>query len=86
MKALRAAGVVDVVWVTLHESSSLYATTNAAIRAGAKRWPKMMTIADWNTASAGKNFFAGDGVHLNTSGAMALAGLLRVKVREAMAS
>lgn len=86
MRALKAAGVVDVVWVTLRESRSIYATTNAAIRAGAKRWPKMMTVADWNAVSTGKNFFGGDGLHLNTSGAMALAGLLRVTVREAMAS
>ena len=36
-----------------------------------------MRIADWNAVSAGRPWFASDGLHLNAKGAMALAGLLR---------
>jgi hypothetical protein len=39
-----------------------------------------MRIADWNAVSAGRPWFASDGLHLNAKGAMALAGLLRTNV------
>lgn len=83
MRALRKAGVTSVVWVTLREERSSFATVNTQIRAGAKRWRKMMRVADWNRVSAGKPWFGSDGLHLNPKGALALSGLLRVNVRAA---
>lgn len=76
MKALRRAGVTRVIWVTLREQRSVYVATNSVIRAGPRRW-KGLQIADWNAASRGKPWFARDGLHLNTAGAMGLARLLR---------
>ena len=83
MRALRADGVEKVVWVTMRETRSVYAATNDEIRAAAKRWPAMR-IADWNAVSAGRPWFADDGLHLNTKGALALSGLLRVNVLAAL--
>ncbi len=79
MKALRAAGVQQVVWVTLRENRSEYPGINAAIRKAATRW-KGFTVADWEAVSSGKPWFGSDGLHLNSSGAMALSGLIRQKV------
>ncbi len=79
MKALRAAGVREVIWVTLREASSyasLYAQSNARIRKAARRW-RDLTVADWNAYSKGKPWFATDGLHPTASGAVALARLLR---------
>ncbi len=83
MRTLRADGVEKVVWVTMRETRSIYATTNDEIRTAAKRWPAMR-IADWNAVSAGRPWFADDGLHLNTKGALALSGLLRVNVLAAL--
>ena len=80
MRALRAAGVRRVVWVTLREGSanaSLYAQSNARIRTAAHRWRRTLVVADWNAYSRGKAWFREDGLHLTTSGAMGLARLLR---------
>lgn len=79
MRALRAAKVQTVVWVTLREQRSIYSSTNAAIRLAAKRW-KGLVVADWNAVSAGRPWFGSDGLHLNARGAMALSGLIRQKV------
>ena len=79
MKALRADGVQKVVWVTLHDPNGRYGGNNAAIRAAAKRW-KGFTVADWNSASAGRPWFRADGIHPSPAGAMSLAGLIRQKV------
>ena len=79
MKALRAVGVRDVIWVTLREASSyasLYAQSNARIRKASRRWTNL-TVADWNTHSKGKPWFAADGLHPTVTGAVALARLLR---------
>jgi hypothetical protein len=83
MRALRAAGVDHVVWVTLRETRALYRSINGSIRQADPRW-KAMTIADWNAVSAGKPWFGSDGLHLNASGAYALSGLLRQKVLAAL--
>jgi hypothetical protein len=79
MRALRAAKVETVVWVTLREQRSIYGSTNASIRQAAKRW-KGLVVADWNQVSAGRPWFGSDGLHLNAKGAMALSGLIRQKV------
>ena len=79
MRALKAAGVRSVIWVTLREATSyagVYAQSNARIRKAASRW-KGLTVADWNTYSRGKAWFREDGLHLTTSGALGLARLLR---------
>jgi hypothetical protein len=80
MKALRAAGVRRVVWVTLRESgsnASIYAQSNARIRSASKRWRNRLVVADWNRYSRGKPWFREDGLHLSTAGALGLARLLR---------
>lgn len=79
MRALRRAGVDHVVWVTLREQRSVYTSINGRIRQADGRW-KLLTVADWNAASAGKPWFGSDGLHLNSSGAYALSGLIRQKV------
>jgi hypothetical protein len=79
MRALRAAKVETVVWVTLREQRSVYTSTNRSIRLAAKRW-KGLVVADWNRVSAGRPWFGSDGLHLNAKGAMALSGLIRQKV------
>ena len=80
MRALSAAGVRRVVWVTLREASSyasLYARANARIRNASRRWKQSLVVADWNAYSRGKAWFREDGLHLTVSGAMGLARLLR---------
>jgi hypothetical protein len=79
MRALRAAGVTRVVWVTLREvggNAVVYAQSNARIRAADRRW-KDVILADWNSHSRGRPWFRPDGLHLTPSGAIALARLLR---------
>ena len=77
MQALVRQGVTTVIWVTMQERRPLYRTTNAAIRAAAKRWPQIR-IADWDDASTGKStWFADDGLHLSSAGAAGLARFLR---------
>jgi hypothetical protein len=79
VKALHAKGVRRIVWVTLHDPGARYAGDNAIIRRVGARG-KGFTIADWAAVSAGRPWFAEDGIHLNRDGAMALAGLLRSTV------
>lgn len=83
MAALRRARVRSVVWVTLTEERSVYASTNAVIRAAARRSPRMC-VADWARASRGRPWFGSDGLHLNTAGATGLARLVRPYVVRAV--
>ncbi len=76
MRALSAAGVRTVVWVTLRETTSNYGRNNARIRAAARRW-KGLVVADWDAYSRGKPWFREDGLHLTGAGAFGLAQLLR---------
>ncbi|MCZ7588413.1 MAG: hypothetical protein M5U27_06025 [Gaiella sp.] len=77
MQALVRQSVTTVIWVTMQEQRALYRTTNAAIRAAAKRWPQIQ-VADWDDASATKpKWFVDDGLHLSSAGAVALAKFLR---------
>lgn len=77
MQSVVRRGVTTVIWVTMQEKRPLYRTTNGAIRAAATRWPQIR-IADWHAASrAHRSWFAGDGLHLSRSGALALARFLR---------
>ena len=76
MRAALAQGAHGVVWVTLREQRDIYHPTNVAIKTAAKRWPQL-EVADWNAYSAGKPWFKGDGLHMGTTGATALAAFLR---------
>jgi len=80
MRALKAAGVHTVIWVTLKEVGTyapIYTQTNARIRGADKRWRNSMVVADWNAYSRGKPWFGEDGLHLSATGAMRLARFLR---------
>ena len=83
LRALRAAGVRTVVWVTLHATTSNYARTNAVIRRAGRRWESVV-VADWDARSRGRPWFREDGLHLNPAGARALARLLRPLVLEGL--
>ena len=87
MRALKAAGVHTVIWVTLKEVgsyASIYTQTNARIRSADKRWRNSMVVADWNAFSRGKPWFGEDGLHLSADGAMRLARFLRPLVLAGM--
>lgn len=90
LAAFRRAGVRAVVWVTLREAQGHYATTNALIRAAGRRASRgrrlpIVRLADWNAFSAGRPWFSSDRIHLNATGALGLATLLRERVLEALA-
>jgi hypothetical protein len=74
--AAHGFGVKRVVWLTLRASSPLFSQTNAVIRSEAKKF-RQVTVADWDTWSAGKPWFRSDGLHLTDEGATALARFLR---------
>jgi hypothetical protein len=76
MRAAVRQGVTGVVWVTLREARDVYRWTNIAIRTAAKRWPQLV-VADWDRYSRGKPWFGPDGLHLTSTGAIALATFLR---------
>jgi hypothetical protein len=86
MRAVKSAGVRTAIWVTLRETTSNYAETNARIRNAARRWRKSLVVADWNAYGRGKPWFREDGLHLTVSGAMGLARLLRPLVVAGTAS
>ena len=60
----------------LRASWRVFAETNAVIRSEAKKFPQV-TVADWDSWSAGKPWFRPDGLHLTADGATALAQFLR---------
>jgi hypothetical protein len=84
MQALVDAGVSRVVWVTLHVDRENYSLINGVIENAPTRWPQLR-VADWNAFSAGKPWFGYDAVHLNDSGAVGLAKLLRMQFLAALA-
>ncbi|MGE0027271.1 MAG: hypothetical protein AB7O78_07420 [Thermoleophilia bacterium] len=84
---LRQAGVRAVVWVTLREQRSYYRAINDRIRAAARGGGSggmVVRVADWNAYSAGRPWFAADGLHLSATGALGLATLLREQLLGAM--
>jgi hypothetical protein len=76
LAALAARGVEHVVWVTLREQTDNYRQIDATIRAEARDAPQVQVV-DWDAASAGRDWFNSDGIHLNSAGAVGLALLLR---------
>jgi len=83
MRALKAARVRTVVWVTLRETTSNYAQLNVRIAKAAKRW-RNLVVADWNQYSRGKPWFRSDDLHLTVAGATGLSRLLRPLVLNAI--
>jgi hypothetical protein len=78
MRAARAQGAREVIWVTLRQAggySSTYRATDAIIARAERRFSGLR-VADWNAYSAGKPWFA-DAVHPNAAGAVALVRFLR---------
>lgn len=87
LSALRRAGVRAVVWVTLREQRAYFRPINDRIRAAARGGGSggmVVRVADWNAYSAGRPWFAGDGLHLSATGAQGLATLLRGQLLAAM--
>jgi hypothetical protein len=76
LKALVAKGVDHVIWTTMHEVRQDYRSINTTIRAEAAKWPQV-TIADFDAAAQGQDWFNSDGIHMNSAGAWGLAHLLR---------
>jgi len=76
MRALDAAGVETVLWLTLREQRPDYATMNMQIRAAAGRWPQLVVV-DWNAVSRNMSWFGDDGLHLNFQGTLGMSRLLR---------
>lgn len=79
MRAALAQGAQRVIWLTLRQTGGYTATyqrTNAVIRHAARRWSELR-VADWNSYSAARPWFAGDQLHLNARGAEALAKFVR---------
>ena len=74
MKALD--GVPYVVWLTIHEARSYYKSDNDVLRQKATQYPNMR-VADWNAvANATPGGMVSDGLHLNATGAAAMAKLV----------
>lgn len=65
-----------VVWVTVAEWSPGQTEVNAIIRTSPEVWPNIV-VADWaDITKANPGYLAGDRVHLNGSGVLALADLI----------
>ncbi len=74
LAALRQAHVQRVFWLTLAASQHPYLLSNAEIWAAARRHAGFMTVIDWNAYARGHpEWFQPDGVHLQSTGAEALA-------------
>ena len=85
VEALLSHGVEHIIWVTMREETDGYREINDIIRARA-RGQSRIAIADWESASRGKDWFNSDGLHLNADGAVGLAVLLRPYVLAACGS
>ena len=84
MRALTVEGVRHVVLLTLREARPVSALSNRRIKAEATQWP-MLTVADWDAHSAAHpEWFEGDGLHLTSAGARALATFVHRTVRSTL--
>ncbi|HEU5371527.1 MAG TPA: hypothetical protein VFU51_03970 [Gaiellaceae bacterium] len=76
LTALHAAGVREVLWLTLRATHHPYLTMNAALVELAKTTP-WLTVVDWNRYSRSHaDWFKDDRLHLTHAGATAMARLL----------
>ena len=70
------ASVPNVYWLTIREVRDYYPAANQVLREVAAGHPNV-TVVDWNGATAGNDSYtAGDGLHLNGSGAARMAEVL----------
>lgn len=81
----RRQGVPHVVWSTYRiagGNAGIYRSHNAVLWQKAQQYPEL-TIADWASYSAGRSsWVAADGLHLTSSGARAMAGLIGAVLAE----
>jgi hypothetical protein len=85
VQALLQAGVARVFWVTLREVRQPYVNMNEVLAAASKQHPQM-TLVDWNAFSRDRpEWFQTDGIHLQGSGAVAIATELRAALVQALA-
>jgi len=76
LQALKKAGAVRVLWLTLRADRTSYLSMNDVIRAAATRHPEM-TVVDWNLFSRSHpDWFQDDGLHLDNVGALMMATLI----------
>jgi hypothetical protein len=76
LRALSAAGVKHVWWLTLRAAHHPYLNMNDDLQAAAKRHPEL-SIVDWNVYSRSHPaWFQDDGLHLLNAGAEAMATLI----------
>ncbi len=72
-----AAGVKRVVFVNINVPRPWEAPDNAVLAAGVARYPGVAVLADWNAVSTPHpEWFTPDQVHLQPTGAQALAALV----------
>ncbi|MGO8870600.1 MAG: hypothetical protein ACLQPH_04215 [Acidimicrobiales bacterium] len=72
-----AAGVQRVVFVNVDVPRPWEAPDNAVLAAGVARYPRVAVLADWyDLSSAHPEWFTPDQVHLEPTGAQALAALI----------
>jgi hypothetical protein len=76
MQALLAAGVKQVIWVTLEETEDVWVENNAIIRDAPKRWPQLV-VADWAPVAAANPSWFVDLAHMNGEGGLGFARFLR---------
>lgn len=82
MSALTAAGATHVLWLTMRESRTPYATLNGLLEKATKHWPQL-ELVDWNAESADHpSWFQNDNVHLTPAGGLALAHLTHAAVMQ----
>jgi hypothetical protein len=85
VQALLQAGVTRVFWVTLREVRQPYVNMNDVLVAASKQHPQM-TLVDWNVFSrAQPGWFQTDGIHLQGSGAVAMATQLHAALVQSLA-
>jgi hypothetical protein len=76
IRALAAAGVKHVWWLTMRAARHPYLTMNAAIEQAAERHP-LLSVIDWNLYSRSHpDWFQDDGLHLLRGGADGMATLI----------
>jgi hypothetical protein len=76
-----AVGAHHIVFVDVDVPRSWEVGDNAALLAAPARYPGLVTVADWHTVAAGHpEWFTPDQVHLQPTGARALASLILAAV------
>lgn len=85
MRALVANGVQHVIWPTYVERLQVWKDSNAALLAGAKRWPQLV-VPDWNAIALPHPEWFVDDAHMGSLGGRALARFLHPYLVDACGS